>query len=309
MIPTVSVVVPIYKSEQTIQELCERVLATLKAKKLNGQIILVNDGSPDQSWSLIRKLSSTNKSVIGLNLARNFGQHNAILAGLNAASGDWVVVMDADLQDHPEAIGDLFDKATSEGFDAAIAKRVGQANGAVNALTSKLFYRVLKSASGIDGGADEGNFGIYSKRLIDTVKSVADQDFFFPAVVRWAGFKSTSIEVSRSEREFGESSYTFRRRLNLALRVLVVNSNKLLRLSISVGLITSTIALIYAIYLVIANLLGDIQVAGWTSVMVAIFFMGGAVLVSNGVLGLYLGKIFDSTKGRPRYIVAEQINQ
>lgn len=305
----VSVVVPIYKSEQTIQELCDRIFATLKAKKLTGEVILVNDGSPDQSWPLIQRLAAENKSIIGLNLARNFGQHNAILAGLNASEGQWVVVMDADLQDPPESIVDLFDKATSDNLGAVIAKRVGHANGASNALTSKLFYRVLKIASGIDASSDEGNFGIYSKRLIDTVKSVADQDFFFPTVVKWAGFKISSLDVRRSERTVGKSSYTFRRRLQLALRALVVNSNKLLQLSISVGLITSTLALIYAIYLVVANLVGAIQVAGWTSVMVAIFFMGGAVLVSNGVLGLYLGKVFDSTKGRPRYIISDQLNR
>jgi len=216
--------------------------------------------------------------------------------------------MDADLQDTPEAIGDLYDHAIAGDHDAVIARRVGQANGAVDAFTSRLFYRVLRNFAGVETGTDEGNFGIYSSRLIASVKNVGDQDFFFPTLVRWAGFKTTTLDVPRLEREQGVSAYTFSRRLNLALRVLVINSNKLLQLSITVGLIASTLAVLYGIYLIIANATGGIKVEGWTSVMVAIFFIGGAILVSNGVLGLYLGRVFDSTKNRPRYIIADELN-
>jgi len=305
---TLSVVVPIYRSEQTIRELCQRVAGVFEAKGLRGEILLVNDGSPDNSWNLIQQLAAQNKSIRGINLARNFGQHPAILAGLNAARGSWVVVMDADLQDTPEAIGDLLDAAVSGGWDAVIARRVGHANGAMDAFTSRLFYRVLRNFAGVETGTDEGNFGIYSARLINSVKNVGDQDFFFPTLVRWAGFKTTTLAVPRLEREQGVSAYTFGRRLSLALRVLVINSNKLLQLSITVGLVASSLAMIYAIYLIIANSMGVIKVEGWTSVMVAIFFIGGAILVSNGVLGLYLGRVFDSTKNRPRYIVADELN-
>jgi len=305
---TLSVVVPIYRSEQTIRELSSRVLAVFASRGIEGEIVLVNDGSPDHSWQLISQLAAENKAIRGINFARNFGQHPAILAGLNAARGSWVVVMDADLQDTPEAIGDLYDHAIAGDHDAVIARRVGQANGAVDAFTSRLFYRVLRNFAGVETGTDEGNFGIYSSRLIASVKNVGDQDFFFPTLVRWAGFKTTTLDVPRLEREQGVSAYTFSRRLNLALRVLVINSNKLLQLSITVGLIASTLAVLYGIYLIIANATGGIKVEGWTSVMVAIFFIGGAILVSNGVLGLYLGRVFDSTKNRPRYIVADELN-
>ena len=308
MTVTLSVVVPIYRSEQTIRELSSRVLAVFASRGIEGEIVLVNDGSPDHSWQLISQLAAENKAIRGINFARNFGQHPAILAGLNAARGSWVVVMDADLQDTPEAIGDLYYHAIAGDHDAVIARRVGQANGAVDAFTSRLFYRVLRNFAGVETGTDEGNFGIYSSRLIASVKNVGDQDFFFPTLVRWAGFKTTTLDVPRLEREQGVSAYTFSRRLNLALRVLVINSNKLLQLSITVGLIASTLAVLYGIYLIIANATGGIKVEGWTSVMVAIFFIGGAILVSNGVLGLYLGRVFDSTKNRPRYIVADELN-
>ena len=308
MSPKVSVVVPIYKSENTIAELCSRIAATLNAKKLSYEIVLVNDGSPDNSWALILELAKKNRSIVGLSLSRNFGQHRAILAGLTASKGEWVVVMDADLQDTPEAISELYAAATKRGDAAVIAKRVGRNDGRLNKTTSKYFYKLLSKLSEIEATSDQGNFGIYSGAVIDAVVGFGDVDFFFPSAVRWSGFKHSVLEIQRATRTDGKSTYNFKKRLTLAMRVLIVNSNQLLRFSIFLGLLASGVAAIAAIYLIIANWVGAIQVAGWTSVMVAIFFMGGTLLVSNGVLGLYLGKVFDATKNRPRFIVAESVN-
>jgi glycosyltransferase involved in cell wall biosynthesis len=308
MSPKVSVVVPIYKSADTIAELCLRLSKTLTSKKLSYEIILINDGSPDDSWGLIQQLGKIDRSIVGISFSRNFGQHRAIFAGLTASKGDWVVVMDADLQDRPEAIAELYQAAVKRGDAAVIAKRVGRHDGKLNKTTSKYFYKLLAKLSEVRLDGEQGNFGIYSGALIDTVVSFGDLDFFFPTAVKWSGFKQSSLEVHRDQRSSGESTYNFRRRLKLALRVLVVNSNQLLRFSIFLGLAASSIAAVAAIVLIFANLFGAIQVAGWTSVMVAIFFMGGTILMSNGVLGLYLGKVFDASKNRPRYVVADSVN-
>lgn len=305
MKPAVSVVVPIYKSEGTVAELCDRLSKHLKAAKLSFEIVLVNDGSPDNSWKLIQGLVKQNPNVVAVNLSRNFGQHNAILAGLQQSEGEWVVVMDADLQDTPEVIESLWKKAQKEGVDTVIVRRTNRSDGFVNGFTSKLFYGFLSLLSGMKVEKDVGNFGIYSRRQIEAITSVGDQDFFLPTLVQWSGYSSTTLEIDRPSREVGETSYTFTKRLKLALRVLVINSNKLLGLSITAGILATVLGLIYAIYLVIQSITRQIQVAGWASIMVAIFFMGGAVLVSNGVLGLYLGRVFDNTKGRPRYVLAE----
>ncbi len=308
MSPKVSVVVPVYKSADTIAELCERISKSLDSKKVSYEIVLVNDGSPDESWALIQSLAKANSAIVGISLSKNFGQHRAILAGLTASKGEWVVVMDADLQDSPEAVAELYKTATKRGDAAVIANRVGRNDGKANSTTSKYFYKLLAKLSDIKLDGEQGNFGIYSGALIDSVIAMGDLDFFFPSAVKWSGFRHSTLDVERSTRDQGESSYNFKRRMALALRVLVVNSNQLLRFSIFLGLLVSGLAAVTAIYLIIANLVGAIQVAGWTSVMVAIFFMGGTLLVSNGVLGLYLGKVFDASKNRPRFIVADSVN-
>lgn len=309
MQPTISVVVPIYRSAATIEKLCERLRDSFDKESIDHQIVLVNDGSPDDSWSIITRLTAADPRIVGVNLSRNFGQHNAILAGLHAATGDWVAVMDADLQDTPEAVLPMMREAIAESADAVIATRVGRKDGLLNSLTSRMFYSSLKKLSGIETGPDQGNFGVYSRRMVDAISDVDDLDFFLPTVVSWAGFTVRSFEVPRETRDEGRSSYNLVKRLSLAMRVLVINSNKLLQASIAVGLAASLIAIVYALYLVVAYFSGQVQVEGWTSVMVAIFFMSGVILVSNGVLGLYLGKIFDGTKGRPRYIVADRTDQ
>lgn len=304
MKPAVSVVVPIYKSESTVVELCERLTKHLESAKLTFEIVLVNDGSPDNSWSLIESLVTQNKNVVAVNLSRNFGQHNAILAGLEQSVGEWVVVMDADLQDTPEVIATLWEKATTEGVDNVIVRRKNRNDGFLTSITSKMFYKILSILNGMQIERDSGNFGIYSRRQVEAIVSVGDQDFFLPTVVKWSGYKGSNLEIERPSRQTGQSSYTLPKRLRLAIRVLVINSNKLLGLSITAGLLATVFGFVYAIYLVVQAITNKIQVAGWASIMVVIFFMGGAILVSNGVLGLYLGRVFENTKNRPRYVVA-----
>lgn len=307
MAPRISIVSPVYKGEHMVAELVRRNVESVNLITDDYEIILVNDASPDNSWAEIVKQCEVNPKVKGLNLSRNFGQHYAISAGLSFASGEWVVVMDCDLQDRPEEIPNLYRKA-QEGFDIVYARRAVRKDGVVKKSTSALFYRVFRYLSGIQSDKAVANFGIYHKRVIEEFNKMPEQSRFFPSQVKYLGFKDTAIDVEHNERSEGKSSYNLLKRFKLGFDVIVSNSNKPLRFAVGLGFCMSALSFILALYNVIAKWAGVIRVPGYTTTVFSIWFVGGLLLLVMGIMGLYIGKIYDQVKGRQLFIVKDKIN-
>ena len=303
----ISVVSPVYGCRECLGELCSRLAATLAPLTDDFEIILVNDACPQGSWEHIQALARQDNRIKGLNLSRNFGQHYAITAGLDHASGDWVVVMDCDLQDKPEEIGKLYAKAM-EGYDIVFGQRIERQDSFFKKLASRLFYRVLEYFTDTEHDKTIANFGIFSRQVIETVNLYREQNRSFPLFVKIAGFKRTKIPVQHDDRLYGKSSYNLTKLINLAIDSIVAHSNKPLRLFIQMGFFIALGSLLYACWLFLSYFLyGDIA-EGWTSMMVSMFFMFGLLFGILGILGLYIGKIFDEVKGRPLYIIREAVN-
>ena len=307
MTPRISIVSPVYKGEHMVAELVRRNVESVSLITDDYEIILVNDASPDNSWAEIVKQCAANPKVKGLNLSRNFGQHYAISAGLSFASGEWVVVMDCDLQDRPEEIPNLYRKA-QEGFDIVYARRAVRKDGVVKKSTSALFYRVFRYLSGIQSDKAVANFGIYHKRVIEEFNKMPEQSRFFPSQVKYLGFKDTAIDVEHNERSEGKSSYNLLKRFKLGFDVIVSNSNKPLRFAVGLGFCMSALSFILALYNVIAKWAGVIRVPGYTTTVFSIWFVGGLLLLVMGIMGLYIGKIYDQVKGRQLFIVKDKVN-
>jgi dolichol-phosphate mannosyltransferase len=268
---------------------------------------MVNDASPDMAWGTITEIAQKDQRVKGINLSRNFGQHYAITAGLNYCNGNWVVVMDCDLQDRPEEIINLYNKAL-EGWDVVFASREIRKDGIIKRALSRMFYMTLGYLTNTEQDANIANFGIYHKKVIDAIKSMDDYQRYFPTMVKWVGFSSTKISVDHASRSEGKSSYTFAKLVRLSIDVIISFSDKPLRLTVKFGFALSSIAFIYAIYNLILFFLGDIKVPGYTSLIVSVWFLSGLIITIVGITGLYIGKTFDKVKGRPTYIVKEKIN-
>lgn len=271
------------------------------------EIILVNDASPDNTWEEIKKVCSVEPRVKGIDLSRNFGQHYAISAGLSHAKGKWVVVMDCDLQDRPEEIPRLYSKAI-EGWDIVYARRVNKKFGFFKKLSSTLFNAVLSWLSGSKTDSAIGNFGIYEKRVIEEFNKLKECARSFGSLIHLLGFKSTTIDVVHSERGEGKSSYTLRKLLHLSADIILSNTNKPLKMASWLGFGMAALAFLLALYNVIAKFVGIIEIPGYTSTIFSIWFVGGLILSVLGVVGLYVGRIFDQVKERPLYIEREILN-
>jgi len=300
----ISVITPVYGCGVSLAQLYKRLEKTLSTITDDFEILMINDASPDNAWEDIKTLAQKDKRVKGINFSRNFGQHRAITAGLDYAQGDWVVVMDCDLQDQPEEIEKLYAKA-QEGYDVVFGRRHQRKDTSLKRLGSKLFYKILDyfTESKIDNSI--ANFSIISSNVVDQLKKLREQNRLYPLFVNWVGFKRIDIDIEHAQREEGESSYTFKKLVDLAIDAIVSQSNKPLRLAIKFGFTLSILSLTYAVWLIMRYLIFSIPVEGWTSVMVSIYFIGGLLFANMGVLGLYIGKIFDETKNRPLYLIGE----
>lgn len=305
--PDISIVIPVYGCKTCLLELYFRLKNSLPLISNDFEIIMVNDASPDMAWETITEIAHKDHSVKGINLSRNFGQHYAITAGLNYCNGNWVVVMDCDLQDRPEEIINLYNKA-QEGWDVVFASREIRKDGIIKRALSRLFYMTLGYLTNTEQDANIANFGIYHKKVIDAIKSMDDYQRYFPTMVKWVGFSSTKISVDHASRSEGKSSYTFAKLVRLSIDVILSFSDKPLRLTVKFGFALSSIAFIYAIYNLILFFLGDIKVPGYTSLIVSVWFLSGLIITIVGITGLYIGKTFDKVKGRPTYIAKEKIN-
>lgn len=302
-----SIVSPVYRAEKMVHMLVERIVKSVSTITEDFEIILVNDASPDASWSVIEQECANDKRVKGINLSRNFGQHYAITAGLHYAKGEWVVVMDCDLQDRPEEIPALYQKAL-EGYDIVYARRKQRQDKWLKRMTSRAFNSVLNRLSGLNKDKDVANFGIYHQRVIKEYNKIPEQSRSFGSLILYLGFRTAIIDVQHAEREEGTSSYTLVRMLKLAFDVIISNSNKPLRMAVGLGFGMSVLSFLLALYNLVARIVGIISFPGYTTTVFSIWFVGGLMLFVMGVLGLYIGKIFDQVKGRPIYIVRNTIN-
>ena len=302
-----SIVIPVYKCSQSITDLSQRLTSTLSSISNDFEIILINDNSPEDDWGVISRLSEKNHKIKGINLSRNFGQHYAITAGLENATGEWIVVMDGDLQDQPEEIPNLLQK-TKEGFDIVFARREERKDGFLKKISSKLFYNLFGYLTDSKQDAAIANFGIYHKKVIRAILDMKDHVRYFPTMVQWVGFKSTKIDVQHSSRADGESAYSWNSLIKLALNNIIAFSDKPLRITIRIGFFISLTAFMLGIYYLYKFLMGEIVVIGYASLVISIWFLSGLIILILGVIGVYLGKTFDKVKDRPTFIVSEKIN-
>jgi len=297
-----SVVVPVYGCKTCLYELFFRLKDTLEKITPDFEIILVNDASPDSAWEVIEDLAKKDKRVKGIDLSRNFGQHYAITAGLDHCMGEWVVVMDCDLQDQPEEIIKLYNEAIN-GYQIVFAQRIKRKDKLLKRVTSRLFYSILGYLTNTNQDPTIANFGIYHKKVIDSIRNMGDYHRYFPTMVRWVGFEHTKICVSHAERVDGHTSYSLKMLTRLSVDIILSFSDKPLRLTVKFGFIMSCLSLIFALYNLILFFNNKILVPGYTSLIISVWFLSGLIITLLGVVGLYIGKTFDSVKGRPTYFI------
>jgi dolichol-phosphate mannosyltransferase len=304
-----SIVVPVYGSPASLRPLAERVALAAYEAGVAYELLLVDDRCPHGSWPIVRTLALENRCIRAIRLARNFGQHAAIQAGLSEARGDWVVVMDCDLQDRPEEIPNLLRAAVEGGCEIVQATRGSRSSDRWHRKAlSKLFYRVLGYLTGADQSAEIANFGIYHRRVIDTIISWDEDTKYFPAIISWVGFNRTTVPVAHDSRLEGKSSYNLLKLLTLGMNVVIGFSDRPLRLVMGVGLVLAMFSFLITLLLVTMHLSGSVVVTGWASLIVSIWFLGGMTIFSLGLVGLYVGRILNEAKGRPSFVVDEIVS-
>ncbi|MBB3220852.1 glycosyltransferase family 2 protein [Pseudoduganella umbonata] len=300
--PLISVVIPVYRAEKMLDELYRRLRDAIETVSPHFEIVLVEDCGPDRSWDVIERLAAADPRVVGLQFSRNFGQHYGITAGLDICRGDWVVVMDCDLQDAPEEIPRLYAKA-QEGYDVVLALRGERQDPLLKRATSWLFYRIFSYLADIDFDGDSGNFRIMSRKVVKNFTKMREQLRFFGGHVQWLGFPTTGIRVQHAERLEGTSSYTFSKLFKLAADTIIAYSDKPLRMAARLGLTMAGVSFLFGSFILGRALLQGSAVPGWSSLIVSLYFIGGLIIGILGIIGIYLGKAFDEAKKRPLYVV------
>jgi polyisoprenyl-phosphate glycosyltransferase len=304
--PELGIVVPLFNEEGNVAELVRRIHGILAA--LPGspsfEMCFVNDGSSDGTLALLERIAHDYPSVVIVNLSRNFGHQIAATAGLDVARGDAVVLMDGDLQDPPELIADFVDK-WREGYDVVYAvRRTRRGESLFKLVTAKVFYRVIKAMTNVSIPVDTGDFRLMSRRVIDALSRTRERHRFLRGLVSWVGYRQVGIPYDRAERHSGSTKYPFSKMLKFAIDGITSFSQIPLRLSTYLGFATSTFAFLYAL-VVLALQFAHLNFPGYTSTMVAILFIGGIQLVGIGILGEYVGRIYDEIKARPLYLIAD----
>lgn len=300
----ISVVIPIYGCRAALPELHRRLTESVSSITPDYEIILVNDNCPQNSWEVIEELCEKDEHVIGIELSKNFGQMKAILAGLDNASGDWVVVMDCDLQDRPEEIVRLYEKA-QEGYDVVFARRKKRRDNKLKIFWANQFYKIYRFAIDAEYDGAICNFSIVKRNVIDTYCKMREQQRGYVVFLKWLGYRQAVIDVEHNERYEGKSGYSFKKKFDMALELLTSQSDKVLRLFTFIGFIMSFVSFIALICLVIYHYIADVAI-GWTSVISTIVLTGGLIIMVLGIVGIYVGNIFMQTKNRPLYVIRQK---
>ena len=301
---TISVVSPVYGCRDSLMALVARVRTTFEESDLDWELILVDDRGPDQPWDLIEELAAADRRVRGVRLARNHGQHLAVWAGFEAARGDYVAVIDCDLQDDPGVIPDLYRYVREQRAEAVVVDRGTWSDSRLRRFASSCFYGLIHWLTGIRI-KNYGNFGLYGRRMIDTLLQFHEQEVFLPIMVSLTGYETVRFKVDRNERQQGESSYDILRLLRLAIAVVIRFSDRPLKLSVLIGGFFSGMAALVSVLLFVLWLAGSFTVEGWTSTILSLWFIGGLILATLGIHGFYLGRIFREVQRRPRIVVQE----
>ena len=300
-----SVVVPLYNEELNIDYLFERLLSVLERLKMKYEIVCVNDGSRDNTLERLVDYHRRNQAIKVINLSRNFGKEVALSAGLDYASGDAVVPIDADLQDPPELIEELVAK-WQEGYEVVYAtRRSRKGESWAKRFSANAFYRVIQKISHVSIPRDTGDFRLLDRRVVEAIKRTPERTRFMKGLFAWVGFKQASVLFDRPQRYQGKTSWNYWRLWNFAIDGITSFSFVPLKVWSYLGILISMLSFIYATFLVIRTLILGIDVPGYASIMVAVLFLGGVQLVSLGIIGEYLGRVYEEVKGRPLYLVRE----
>ena len=302
----ISTVVPVYGCSEALNELCERLIQSLSRITKQFEVVLVNDACPQNSWDRIQSICLKHKQIKGINLSRNYGQHQAITAGLDHAKGDAVVVMDCDLQDQPEEIIKLY-QYMQNGYDVVFGRRVHRSDSFLKRISSSLFYKFYNYFTESEFDGTIANFSIAKRKVIDSVCRMREQSRSYPLLLNWTGFNIGYVDIEHADRKHGKTSYTVTRLLNFALDCIISQSNKPLRLSIQLGFIISIASFILGLYFLLKKLLYGIPIQGWASIIVTLFFVTGLIMMNLGVVAVYIGRIYNETKRRPLYIIKDKI--
>ncbi|MEM9192418.1 MAG: glycosyltransferase family 2 protein [Myxococcota bacterium] len=309
MTPSVSVAIPVYNEEETLPELYRRLTDVLRGMDISYELVFVDDGSRDRSWELLRGLhADDSEHVRALRFSRNFGHHIAITAAMDAAKGDTVVLMDADLQDRPEVIPDLYAKL-EEGYDVVYGNRVNKKFGFFKRATSTMFVSLMNRISSGEHSISTNIFRICRREVIDAVCACREQHRFVVGLVSWVGFDQTSIDVEHAERFAGQTKYSLWRMVRLALNSITAFSTAPLQLASWLGIIVSLCSFGLAGVWIVQKLIWDTAVEGWTSTLVVLLFLGGVQLITLGILGEYVGRTYSQIQARPLYIVSKTLGQ
>jgi dolichol-phosphate mannosyltransferase len=307
-VPFFSVVVPVYNEEGNLPELHRRLVATLEGTGRSFEIVFVDDGSRDGSYATMERLFQTDGRVRALRFSRNFGHHLAITAGLDAARGEAVVLMDSDLEDRPEVIPALFAKL-EEGYDVVYGVRQGRTHSLFKRVTSKLFMALMNRIA--DGGTplNTSILRIARRPVVDAVVACREQHRFILGLFSWVGFRQTGIDVEHGQRFAGETKYSLGKMVRLAMNTITASSTLPLKAASFLGTVVSSLSFIYASVLLLRKLLWDTMVEGWTSTIVSGLFLGGVQLICLGILGEYVGRIYSEIQKRPLYVVASRLDK
>jgi dolichol-phosphate mannosyltransferase len=303
----ISVVIPIYNEEANIVALHQRLRGVLETmpQPVSYELIFVNDGSRDRSLALLLDLAARDEHVGYIDLSRNFGHQIAVTAGLDAAKGDAVVIIDADLQDPPELIHDLYAKLKT-GYEVVYAKRRSrQGESAAKKFTARLFYRILASITNISIPVDTGDFRIISRKVVEGLKKMPEQSKFLRGQISWIGYRQTFVEYDRAERAGGETGYTYRKMIRLALDGITGFSDAPLKAATISGFVVSGVAFLVMMYTLYSRFVSHDYQPGWASLMVSILFLGGVQLIAVGIIGEYIARLSANVRQRPLYLVAD----
>lgn len=304
----ISIVIPVYFEEKVVEECYRRLKSVVDSNSLNYELVFVNDGSTDKTLEILMRFAKENKNVKIIDFSRNFGHQAAVTAGITNAAGDAVVVIDADLQDPPELIIDMIRKWKA-GSDVVYAKRKKRKGETWFKLTTaKYFYKFLKSMADINIPTDTGDFRLMDRKVVNVLINMPERNRFLRGMISWIGFNQDYIEYERDERFAGETKYPLKKMIKFAADGIIAFSSKPLRLMTLLGSATILLAVVILIYSLIVKLFGYPNEPGWTSLMAAITFFSGVQLLSLGIMGEYIARIYDESKSRPLFVVKNKIN-
>jgi dolichol-phosphate mannosyltransferase len=305
MNPEFSIIIPIYNEQENIHKLYDRLKSVMNGMNVSHEFVFVNDGSRDRSMILIKELAAKDNSVHYINLSRNFGHQIAVTAGIDHVRGKAIVIIDADLQDPPELIAEMYAKM-KEGFEVVYAKRKSRkGESALKKLTAKWFYRILASITSIDIPVDTGDFRLMDRKIVDVLRTMPEQQKFLRGQISWIGFNQTYVEYNRDERHGGETGYTYKKMLRFALDGITSFSNLPLKFATAAGFVVSGITFIVILYALYARFISKDFVPGWTSLILAVLFIGGVQLITIGIIGEYISRLSANVRNRPLYIMGE----